>query len=67
MKGSPVRTTSEPGWKCGSSLKGKIELLHKKEKIKQRSKDKQCVCVGGGDFNEIIILIETKFTCRMKL
>lgn len=27
MKGSPVSTTSEQGWKCGSSLKGRIELL----------------------------------------
>lgn len=29
MKGSPVRTTSEPGWKYESSLKGRIELLHR--------------------------------------
>lgn len=63
MKGSPARTTSEPGWKCGSSLKEKIELLckKKKKKIKRNSRGRR------RDFNEITILIETMFLCRMEL
>lgn len=40
MKGSPVRTTSEPEWKYESSLKGRIELLQSERSVRVR-KEKQ--------------------------
>lgn len=59
MKGSPVRTTSEPGWTYESSLKGRIEVLRsikpgkekKKREIKiegsSRKRQKEEKIIGG--------------------
>lgn len=52
MKGSPVSTTSEQGWKCGSSLKGRIELLWSQNYKKKKGAHESGKGLGGeGDNN----------------
>lgn len=76
MKGSPVSTTSEQGWKCGSSLKGRIELLwsqnFKKKEHMSQVKDHNLIfrdlearetktAIIRGEINQISVHTEENF------